>query len=113
MVLKKPHFIEKLEDNLNLTFSVVNMTVPCEFDKYIENKQISLEYSESIREFDKNKLTYKSKLYKTKQDFYLYLLFDEDKDITLNIFYKQSQINELTIFLTQLIKDFITKNKQS
>ena len=46
-----------------------------------------------------------NKIYKTKQGFYLYLLFrDTITDIT--IYYKQTQLNELTLFMGQLIKQF-------
>ena len=47
---------------------------------------------------------YKLKIYKTKQEFYLYLLITEDGDVQSRIYYKQKQLDELRLVIGQILK---------
>jgi hypothetical protein len=76
------------------------------FDEYLKDKKMNLVYSESTSDFETGKISFESKIYKTQQGFYLYLLFDKDGNTNMTIYYKQLQLNELTIFITQLLKQF-------
>ena len=42
--------------------------------------------------------------YKTKQEFYLYLLITEDGDVQSRIYYKQKQLDELRLVIGQILK---------
>ena len=81
------------------------------FDEYLKDKKMSLVYSESTSDFETGKISFKSKIYKTQQGFYLYLLFDDDGSTNMTIYYKQQQLSELTIFVTQLLKQFKNYSK--
>ena len=90
--------------------------MPEGFDEYLKDKKMSLVYSDSTSDFETNKISFKSKIYKTQQGFYLYLLFGDDGKTDMTIYYKQSQLSELTIFITQLFKQFknaTTNNKRT
>jgi hypothetical protein len=102
--VETPKYIIELEQKGEI-FSVNKITMPKGFDSYLKDKKMEIVYSESNTDFETGKTIFTSKIYKTKQEFYFYLLFCDDKtDIT--IYYKQTQLNELTIFMGQLLKQF-------
>ena len=101
--MKKPNYIKKIEKDEGIFFSV--MDLPCaniEFEKFINSK---FELVHSISNIEQNlKITFKEKLYKTKQEFYLYLLITEDGDVQSRIYYKQKQLDELRLVIGQILK---------
>ena len=101
--MKKPNYIEKIEKEGNTYFSV--MDLPCgniEFEKFIDSK---FELVHSISDIGQNlKITFKEKLYKTKQEFYLYLIITEDNSIQSRVYYKQKQLDELRLIIGQILK---------
>ena len=110
-----PHYIKDYEQREGI-LSRNTVFMPEGFDNFLKDKKVSIVYSESISDFDTNKISFKSKIYKTQQGFYLYLLFGDDGKTEMTIYYKQSQLSELTIFITQLIKQFknaTTNNKRT
>jgi hypothetical protein len=100
--MEKPEYIVKLNQDLSTT----KVSVPKGFDDYLKDRKVNLLYSESEVSFEDTKFTYNSKIYKTQQGFYLYLLFKEGDVDDMIVYYKQEQLNELTIFITQLIKQY-------
>jgi len=110
--MEKPEYIIKLTQDL----STMMVSLPKGFDDYLKDRKVTLLYSDSDASFEDVKFTYKTKLYKTQQGFYLYLLFNKQDVEDMIIYYKQEQLNELTIFITQLIKQFknaTTNNKRT
>jgi hypothetical protein len=110
--MEKPEYIIKLTQDL----STMMVSLPKGFDDYLKDRKVTLLYSDSDTSFEDVKFTYKTKLYKTQQGFYLYLLFNKQDVEDMIIYYKQEQLNELTIFITQLIKQFknaTTNNKRT
>jgi hypothetical protein len=110
-----PNYIKDYEHREGI-LSRNTVVMPKGFDDFLKDKKVSIVYSESISDFDSSKISFKSKIYKTQQGFYLYLLFDDDGKTDMTIYYKQSQLSELTIFITQLIKQFknaTTNNKRT
>ena len=103
--MEKPNYIKDYEQREGI-LSRNNMTMPEGFDDYLKDKKMVLVYSESTSDFDNGKISFQSKIYRTQQGFYLYLLFGDDGKTELTIYFKQSQLNELTIFTTQLLKQF-------
>jgi len=101
--MKKPNYIERIEVDEGNNFSVMNL--PCahiEFEKFINDK---FELVHSISDIEQNlKITFKEKLYKTKQEFYLYLLINEDDSIQSRVYYKQKQLDELRLIIGQILK---------
>ena len=90
--------------------------MPEGFDEYLKDKKMVLVYSEANSDFETGKTLFKTKIYKTQQGFYLYLLFGDDGKTDMTIYYKHSQLSELTIFITQLFKQFknaTTNNKRT
>jgi len=102
--MEKPNYIKECELTDGI-FSINRITMPEGFDDYVKSRKMELVYCESSTDFETGKTMFSSKIYKTKQGFYLYLLFrDTRTDIT--IYYKQKQQDELTIIMGQLIKQF-------
>jgi len=102
--MEKPNYIKECEVKDGI-LSINTITMPNNFDNYLKDKKMELTYVESNTDFDTGKTVFTSKIYKTKQGFYLYLLL-RDSDIDVTIYYKQTQFNELTLFVRQFIKDF-------
>jgi hypothetical protein len=103
--METPYYIKDYEQREGI-LSRNTVVMPEGFDDFIKDKKLSIVYSESISNFDTGKISFKSKIYKTQQGFYLYLLFGDDGKTDMTIYYKQSQLSELTIFITQLLKQF-------
>jgi hypothetical protein len=91
--MEKPNYIKECELK-DEVLSINSITMPEGFDDYLKDKKMELVYSESSTDFETSKTMFSLKIYKTKQGFYLYLLFRDTKtDIT--IYYKQTQQDEL------------------
>ena len=100
-----PHYIKDYEQREGI-LSRNTILMPEGFDDFLKDKKLLIVYSESISDFNTGKISFKTKIYKTQQGFYLYLLFGDDGKTDMTIYYKQSQLSELTIFITQLLKQF-------
>ena len=100
--METPEYIIKLNQDLSTTV----VSLPKGFDDYLKDRKVTLIHTESNITFEDIKFIYKTKLYKTQQGFYLYLLFNKEDVEDMIIYYKQEQLNELTVFITQLIKQF-------
>lgn len=107
----KPEIIKDFEA-LNGRYSIVNLSLDInDFSKFDNNKNLTLEFSES--DFVNSKIDYRNKLYKTASSFFIYVekqflppfeKLNERYSFKLTIYYKPTQINEITIFLLQLLK---------
>ena len=102
LIMETPEYIIKLNQDLSTTV----VSLPKGFDDYLKDRKVTLIHTESNISFEDIKFIYKTKLYKTQQGFYLYLLFNKEDVEDMIIYYKQEQLNELTVFITQLIKQF-------
>ena len=103
--METPYYIKDYEQREGI-LSRNSVVMPEGFDDYLKDKKMVLVYSEANSDFETNKISFKTKIYKTQQGFYLYLLFGD----------KHSQLSELTIFITQLFKQFknaTTNNKRT
>lgn len=100
--MKKSNYIERIEIDEGNNFSIMNLPLGnIEFEKFIDSK---FELVHSISDIGQNlKITFKEKLYRTKQEFYLYLIITED-DIQVRVYYKQKQLDELRLIIGQLLK---------
>jgi hypothetical protein len=110
-----PNYIKDYEQREGI-LSRNRILMPEGFDEYLKDKKMTLVYSESESDFESTKISFKTKIYKTQQGFYLYLLFGDDGKTDMTIYYNQSQLSELTIFITQLFKQFknaTTNNKRT
>jgi hypothetical protein len=100
--MKKSNYIEMVEKDENIYFSVMDLPdATTEFLKFTSEK---FELIHSVADMEQNsKISFKEKLFLTKQKFYIYLLITDD-DIKVRIYYKQRQFSELTIIIGQLLK---------
>ena len=113
--METPYYIKDYEQREGI-LSRNTVVMPEGFDDYLKDKKMVLVYSEANSDFETNKISFKTKIYKTQQGFYLYLLFGDDGKTDMTIYYKHSQLSELTIFITQLFKQFknaTTNNKRT
>jgi hypothetical protein len=101
--MNKPEYIKKIE-NTEGVLSVVILRDSIEsVSKIDKNKNLTLVYMES--EFHDNRPKFKSKLYKTSTGFYIYWKQHPVVDkFEIEIYHKPENINEVTIFLSQLNK---------
>ena len=101
--MKKPNYIERIEKKSDIYFSVMDLPLGnIELEKFIDGK---FELVHSISNIEQNlKILFKEKLYKTKQEFYLYLIINEDDSIESRVYYKQKQLDELRLIIGQLLK---------
>ena len=100
--MKKPNYIEKVEDDRNEYFSVMDLpNATLEFLKFASDKFALIH---SIAEMSQDlKITFKEQIYLTKQEFYLYLLITDD-DIQVSVYYQQKQLDELRLIIGQILK---------
>lgn len=103
-MIETPKYIERIESK-GETLSTVEVVFGEGIQKFLDDRNFVVVWSKGFAKVDEPKITLREKIYKTKQGFFLYLFLDEDFQ-TLTIYYRQEQINELTIFLTQLLKQF-------
>ena len=111
-MVRKPEYIEKLEDGK--LFSSVELNVPEEFQSFLDGRSLTTVHTDSWIDYETAKFNTRSKIYSTKQPFYLYLFKNDIQGKTLVIYYKEEQINELKLFIAQLLKTFkngTTNNK--
>jgi hypothetical protein len=102
-IIETPKYIESIEDEV-----LSQITVKFQkkgIDDFIGNKTFTVVLSEGDSVEQTGKIKFRKKIYKTKQGFYLYLLLN-DEGTSMVVYYKQHQINELTIFISQLLKQF-------
>jgi hypothetical protein len=101
--MKKFNYIEKLEREGEEYFSVMDLpTANNEIEKFMDGK---FELVNSISDIKQTlKITFKEKLYKTKQEFYIYLLITEDDSVECRVYYKQKQLDELRLIIGQILK---------
>jgi hypothetical protein len=103
-MIETPKYIERIESK-GETLSTIEVVLGQGIQKFLDDRNFVVVWSKGFTKVDEPKITLKEKIYKTKQGFFLYLFLDKEFP-TLTIYYKQEQINELTIFLTQLLKQF-------
>lgn len=105
--MNTPKYIKKIEKDGDI-FSVLNiLSVPMEFEKFIDGLKTTLVYSVSRTDYKDGVVKYNDKIYKTPQGFYIYLLLREvGTHVGLTIYYKQEQLNEVTLFVRGLFKQF-------
>ena len=102
-IIETPKYIKSIEDEV-----LSQITVEFQkkgIDEFISNKTFTVVWSEGNTDEQTGKIKFRKKIYKTKQGFYLYLLLNEE-DTSMVVYYRQHQINELTIFISQLLKQF-------
>lgn len=98
----KPEYIKLIEKKGGI-FSIINLINVEIKPDFLDKKTFDVSYSNSIYD---DKIIFLEKIYKTKQNFYIYLNYNNLDEKWINhIYYKQEQINELTFFINQLLKD--------
>jgi len=105
--MEKPEYIKKIETTEEILSKLSLGEIIISGDS-INESNYELVYIAS--DLDTNKIIWKEKVFKTKHGFYLYLKrHDLYKDsINIDVYHKPEQLNELTIF----IKQFIKQNKK-
>lgn len=101
--MEKSNYIKKLEIESGEYFSIMDLPMAnSEIEKFMDDK---FEMVNSVSEIKQNlKIIFKTKIYKTKQDFYIYLLITEDYGADCRVYYKQKQLNELKLIIGQILK---------
>lgn len=101
VMIETPDYIKNSDkgimSTLNLTFRQNDV------EDFFDTKSFTTVWSEGHIDDMTGKITFEKKLYETKQGFYLYLLKEQSAQ-SMIVYYHQSQISELTIFIRQLLK---------
>ena len=111
-MVSKPEYIMNVEGGK--PFSTLELEVPDDFPKFLDGRAFTTVYSDNYMNYGTEEFNTRSKIYLTKQSFYLYLLKGDITDKTLVVYYREEQLNELKIFIKQLLKTFkngTTNNK--
>lgn len=103
-MVSKPEYIIGIEDGN--PFSTLELEVPDDFPKFLDSRAFTTVYSDSWMEFKTGEIKVKNKIYLTKQSFYLYLFKSAMDDKSLVIYYREEQLNELKLFIGQLLKTY-------
>jgi hypothetical protein len=103
VIIEIPKYIESIEEEI---FSHITIEFQKKgIDEFLSDKTFTVVWSEGDANEQTGKIKFRKKIYKTKQGFYLYLLLN-DEETSMVVYYRQHQINELTIFISQLLKQF-------
>ena len=104
--MEKIEYIKKLEEG-GVAFSMVNiLSVPKEIEQYLNKIKSTIIYSIADLTYPNIEIKYTEKIYRTVQGFFIYLSIIEDDTPVITIYYKQEQLNEMTLFVGQLLKQF-------
>ncbi len=103
-MVSKPDYIKGLEDGK--PFSTLELDVPDDFQKFLDGRALTTVFTDGWMDFETGELETRSQIYLTKQSFYLYLFKDSVDKKTLVIYYKEEQLNELKLFIRQLLKTY-------
>lgn len=104
--MEKIEYIKKLEEG-GVVFSMVNiLSVPKEIEQYLNKIKSTIIYSIADLTYPNIEIKYTEKIYRTVQGFFIYLSIREDGTPVITIYYKQEQLNEMTLFVGQLLKQF-------
>jgi uncharacterized protein YdeI (YjbR/CyaY-like superfamily) len=100
--METPRYIKIFEDK-NGILSI--MTLNSIQDKVIEflDKKITRVWERGMFNTS-NQIIWEEVIYKTNQGFFIYVKKNDDNIITLTIYYKSEQLNELKIFINQTNK---------
>ena len=101
----KPKYIEQIESNGEILSLIDIGFKGKDIESFLDEKSFVVVWSKGFSTINEPKISLTEKIYKTKQGFFLYLILDGEIS-TLTIYYRQEQINELTIFVGQLLKQF-------
>jgi hypothetical protein len=105
-MMDKPKYIEKLEEGGDV-YSIINiLSLPKEIEQYLNKIKSTIVYSVGDMKYPDIKINYTQKIYKTAQGFYIYLSLKGYGTPVITIYYKQEQLNEMTLFVGQLLKQF-------
>ena len=101
---EKIEYIKKLEEG-GVVFSMVNiLSVPKEIEQYLNKIKSTIIYSIGDLTYPNIEIKYTEKIYRTVQGFFIYLSIREDDTPVITVYYKQEQLNEMTLFVGQLLK---------
>ena len=104
--MEKIEYIKKLEAG-GVVFSMVNiLSVPKEIEQYLNKIKSTIIYSIGDLTYPNIEIKYTEKIYRTVQGFFIYLSIRENGTPVITIYYKQEQLNEMTLFVGQLLKQF-------
>jgi|694.fasta_scaffold117675_4 hypothetical protein len=110
MILKNNKFIERIENEKGI-LSLLKLEVPgTSFTEFISKRDFELVYSENSMDIKDGSVIQHSRIYKTKQEFYLSLFIGNKGGVSLNIYYNIKQLNELKLFISQLLKEYKKTN---
>jgi hypothetical protein len=103
-MVSKPDYIKGLEDGK--PFSTLELDVPDDFSKFLDGRALTTVFTDGWMDFETGELKTRSQIYLTKQSFYLYLFKACVDKKNLVIYYKEEQLNELKLFIRQLLKTY-------
>ena len=106
-MIKKPKLIKFNEKSLGV-LSSIQIDFPDDYIfNFLNGRSFEVVWSKGLVDINtgSGKIIIEKIIFKTKQGFYLYLLLN-DEGTSMVVYYKQHQINELTIFISQLLKQF-------
>ena len=90
-MVSKPEYIIGIEVGTQ-PFSTLELDVPDDFLKFLDGRAFTTVYSDNWMEFKTGEFKTRSKIFRTKQSFYLYLFKSAMDDKSLTIYYREEQL---------------------
>jgi hypothetical protein len=103
-------FIERIENEKGILSLLKLEKIGSDFPNFIGKRDFELVYSRNSMDVENGSVIEYNKIYKTKQEFYLSLFIGNDAKVSLNIYYDIKQLNELKLFISQLLKEYKKTN---
>ena len=100
--MEKPEYIKNIEKNTGEILSKMSLEEIEENDIPFDKKYYTLLFTDL--EYKGGEVFWKEKVFKTIHGFYLYVNKSRNWNITIDIYYNPEQLDELTIFIKQFIK---------
>ena len=97
------HYVISEADKKNGILSECELPASPQWETVLDNKKIEIVYS--VGGIYNSKISFSSKIYKTKQDFYIHIEKDDNDVWNIKYYYKHEQLNEFLITVKQLIKE--------
>jgi hypothetical protein len=102
----------KIKEKNNEFYSMLKVSGVFDIDTFLNRKNLTM--IKSTSNYIENHISYDECLFETSAGFYLYLINMDSKDsYKLSFYYKEEQLNEVKIFLNQLIKKQNERNNNN
>lgn len=107
--MKDFNFYENIEKEFGVLSSVNLVSTDKYFYNQIKNYNFEIVYEEKKYDLEKSSYVNLREILETKQNFFIDIVCHNENIFNISIYYRPKQFNELSLLLSQIIKQY--KNK--